>query len=108
MGNVVDGPDFATQETRIGALSYNASDFGEGVRLPLVIRGNLERGDPHEVNQCTLLHLRTGLERVRQQRSKRAPSRARVEDPPKNMREKEIDESKKWPRRAKINLSMPI
>ena len=83
------------QETRIGALSFNAIDFGECICLPHVTRERLACGDPNEINQCALLHLCAGLEWMHQKRPKRAPTRTRAGDLAKNLREKEVGESQK-------------
>ena len=103
-GMVIEGTDYMMQETRIGALSFNAIDFGECVRFPHVMREHLACGDPHEINQCTLLHFCAGLEWVHQKRPKRVPTRTRVDDLAKNMREKEIDAAQKMVEASKGSL----
>ena len=94
-GLIVEGAYYLTQETRIGALSYNAIDFGERILLSQVIRGHIDCGDPREINQCTFLHLCAGLEWVRQHHPKGVPSRSRLGDFAKNLREKDVGEANK-------------
>ena len=52
-------------------------------------------GDPRVLNQRTLFHLRDGLERALQNSPTRMPSRPRVEDLAKNLREKDAAEAQK-------------
>ena len=75
-------------------LFFNAIDFGERIRLAKTIQEHLGCGDQHEINQCTLLHLRAELEGAMQKRPRRIPSIPRVEDLANNMREKEIAEAR--------------
>ena len=90
LGSCSGGLDFVTPETRVGALSFNAIYFGGRIRLSSIIQEHLACGDPHGINQCTLLRLCAALEWAMRNRPKRAPSYTRVDGLAKNLRGKEI------------------
>ena len=76
------------QELRIGALSFNAIDFGERIAMSMLVRKELARGDEQKINQYTLLHMSVALEWVDQKRPKRIPSCSRVAEAARRMRDR--------------------
>lgn len=77
-GNRIPLGDCEVQEVAIGKLHFRAVDFGDTIRLSEKSRKELENIEPHEKNQCVLIHAVAGTQRHREGRKNGVPTLARV------------------------------
>ena len=70
--------DCEAQGLTLGKLHFRAIDFGDAVRLSERSRKSLGPIEPHEKNQCVLLHTVAGTQRLKEGKKNGIPVLARV------------------------------
>ena len=77
-GNRIPLGDCESQEATIGKLNFRATDFGDTIRFSERSRKFLGNIEPQEKDQCVLLRVVAGAQRIREARKNDIPILARV------------------------------